>query len=446
MAKARSLFVCDACGARHYQWAGRCETCGEWNTLSEARTEAAAGRHPPVMAAVPLSDVRAESSDRQTTGLPEFDRVLGGGLVAGSLVLLAGDPGIGKSTLALQVAAQLVERGVPCLYVASEESPSQIRMRAARLGVEGASLFVYADTIIEGAIAEAQRLRAGLIVVDSIQSVRSDGLDSAPGTVSQVREAATRLLHFAKTSRTSVLIVGHVTKEGTVAGPRTLEHIVDTVLYLEGDDFHAHRLLRSVKNRFGPAFEVAVYEMRGDGMFEVPNPSALFLAERDASAPGSTVAVPMEGTRPLLVEVQALVSPTAYALPRRLATGFDVNRLNMLLAVLSRRAGIGLASHDVYLNVVGGLRLREPAVDLAVALAVASSERGVAADAHIVAIGEIGLAGELRSVPSTPQRVREARRMGFEKCLVPAGRNGQAQEDGAVGAANLRAALDVALS
>ena len=445
MAKRRASYLCEACGSHHGQWAGRCEACGEWNSIVESRDPAPRRAGASTASAIELTQFDGAPGRRRSTGISELDRVLGGGLVPGSLVLLGGDPGIGKSTLVLDVAARLAASSNPCLYFAAEESPAQIHMRAQRLGLDGKALFLYPDTDVDGALAEAARLRSGLIVVDSIQTVRVDTLASAPGTVSQVREATLRLLDFAKTSGTPVFIVGHVTKEGTVAGPRTLEHMVDTVLYLEGDDYHAHRLLRSVKNRFGPTFEVAVFEMRADGLQAVANPSALFLAERDPAAPGSAVAVPMEGTRPLLVEVQALVAPTAYALPRRLANGFDVNRLNMLLAVLGRRADVSLASHDVYLNVVGGLRLREPAVDLAVALAVASSHRGVAPDRRVAAIGEIGLAGEVRSVPSTAQRVREAQRLGFDQCLIPAGAHSPEDANGTVPAPSLRHALEVVL-
>ena len=286
MARPRRSFVCEACGARHGQWSGRCDVCGEWNTVSRAPAEVAQLDGAPAVQAVELAEVTGEPVDRIPTGMPEFDRVLGGGVVPGSLVLLGGDPGIGKSTLLLGAAANLAQTGGPCLYVAAEESPGQIRMRARRIGIEGRRLFIYPETQIGGALAEAERLRAGLLVVDSIQTVRSEALASAPGTVSQVRESTLRLLQYAKSSRTPAFIVGHVTKEGTVAGPRTLEHIVDTVLYLEGDEYHAHRLLRSVKNRFGPTFEVAVFEMRADGLREVSNPSAMFLAERDDTAPG----------------------------------------------------------------------------------------------------------------------------------------------------------------
>lgn len=444
MAKAHTRFVCDSCGTHRQQWSGQCSACGEWNSIVEHPTPSTAANVSDVVA-VPLAEIEDDASSRRSTGMAEFDRVLGGGLVAGALVLIGGDPGIGKSTLVLHAAASLGTRSSPVLYVAAEESPQQVRMRANRIGVHASHIRIYPDTEIGGVLAEAQRINAGLIVVDSIQTVRAGGVTAAPGSVSQVREATLQIMQFAKSSQTPVVLVGHVTKEGTVAGPRTLEHIVDTVLYLEGDDFHSQRLLRSVKNRFGPTFEVAVFEMRGDGLQEVANPSALFLAERDARAPGSSVAVPLEGTRPLVVEIQALVAPTVYALPKRLASGFDLNRLHMILAVLGRRAGVRLGNHDVYVNVVGGLRLREPAVDLAVAIAIASSERDVPTGPQVAAVGEIGLSGELRSVPSTSQRVHEAQRLGFERCLVPRSRT-PSSGSGGLSADGLEHALKLALS
>ena len=446
MAKPRRLFACADCGAEHRQWIGQCSVCGAWNSLAERRVTESSASSRGTPQAVALDQIDTSADDRMPSGMGEMDRVLGGGLVRGSLVLLAGDPGVGKSTLVLRLAADLASPQRPCLYVAAEESAAQIRMRAERMGIGGEGLFVYAETAMDGALAEAERLQAGVMVVDSIQTVRADGLASAPGSVTQVRESTLRLLQYAKTTHTPVLIVGHVTKEGMVAGPRLLEHIVDAVLYLEGDDHHAHRLLRSVKNRFGPTFEVAVFEMDGSGLREVTNPSAMLLAGRDATAPGSAVAVAMEGTRPLLVEIQALVAPTTYSLPRRLANGLDLNRLNMLLAVLARRADVGLSAHDVYVNVVGGLRLREPATDLAVALAVASSHSGQPLRPGAAAVGEVGLAGELRAVPSAAQRVDEAARLGFTHCVVPAGAQTNGRQTTAVPVSNLRQALDAALA
>ena len=446
MAKPRRVFVCSDCSTEYSQWVGQCSNCGKWNTLAERSTPNGSTQRLGAARAVPLNAVGLSGDGRIPSGMGELDRVLGGGLVRGSLVLLAGDPGIGKSTLVLSLAANLAAAGHNCMYVAAEESGAQIRMRAERMGIMSDRLFVYSDTDIDGALVEAERIDAGLVVVDSIQTVRINGVDSAPGSVTQVRESTLRLLHHAKSTQTSSLIVGHVTKEGTVAGPRTLEHIVDTVLYLEGDDHHTHRLLRSVKNRFGPTFEVAVFEMSPEGLREVANPSAMLLAGRDASAPGSAVTVVLEGSRTLLVEIQALVAPTAYSLPRRLANGLDVNRLNMLLAVLARSAELSFAMHDVYVNVVGGLRLREPATDLAVALAVVSSHRGQPIRSRTAAVGEIGLAGELRSVPSTGQRIDEAARLGFDRCIVPSGDNLNKWGANAVLASNLRSGIDAGLA
>lgn len=446
MAKPRRTFVCSDCSTKHSQWTGQCNNCGNWNTLAERSSPNESTRRFGAERAVPLNQVDLTGDGRIASGMGELDRVLGGGLVHGSLILLAGDPGIGKSTLVLSMASNLATSGHSCVYVAAEESGAQIRMRAERMGIMSDSLFVYSDTDIDGALAEAERINAGLVIVDSIQTVRVNSVDSAPGSVTQVRESTLRLLHHAKSTQTPSLIVGHVTKEGTVAGPRTLEHIVDTVLYLEGNDHHTHRLLRSVKNRFGPTFEVAVFEMNPNGLHEVANPSAMLLAGRDASAPGSAVTIVLEGSRPLLVEIQALVAPTAYSLPRRLANGLDVNRLNMLLAVLARSTELGFATHDVYVNVVGGLRLREPATDLAVALAVVSSHREQPVQSRTAAIGEIGLAGELRSVPSTVQRIDEAARLGFDRCVVPSGDNVNQWGTNAVLASNLRSAIDAGLA
>ena len=446
MAKPRRVFVCGSCGSEHPQWAGQCSVCSKWNTLTERPSAPGVRGFSTNIRSVPFENIDTTNNDRLSSRMAELDRVLGGGLVQGSLVLLAGDPGIGKSTLVLRIAANIAAQGRSCLYVAAEESAPQIRMRASRMGIAGDGLYIYPDISVEGALVEASRVKAGMIIVDSIQTVRADDLDSAPGSISQVREATLRLLHHAKTTQTPTLIVGHVTKEGTVAGPRMLEHIVDTVLYLEGDDRHAHRLLRAVKNRFGPSFEVGVFKMDSSGLVEVSNPSAMLLEGRDDSASGSAVAVAMEGSRPLLVEIQALAAPTSYALPRRLANGLDLNRLNMLLAVLARRANIGLTSHDVYVNVVGGLRLREPATDLAIAMAVASSHAGRPIKSGTVAIGEVGLTGELRTVTSASQRIEEAARLGFKRCVVPEGTDLNGGSDKTFPASNLQQAIDMGLT
>jgi DNA repair protein RadA/Sms len=446
MAKPRRVFACGSCGAEYHQWAGQCTVCREWNTLTERPSDPGVRGLSRNTRSVAFENIDTTNDDRLSSKMAELDRVLGGGLVQGSLVLLAGDPGIGKSTLVLRIAANIAEQGRSCLYVAAEESAPQIRMRASRMGIVGDGLYIYPDISVEGALVEASRVKAGMVIVDSIQTVRADDLDSAPGSVSQVREATLRLLHHAKTTQTPILIVGHVTKEGTVAGPRMLEHIVDTVLYLEGDDRHAHRLLRAVKNRFGPSFEVGVFKMDSSGLVEVSNPSAMLLDGRDESASGSAVAVAMEGSRPLLVEIQALAAPTSYSLPRRLATGLDLNRLNMLLAVLAQRANIGLTTHDVYVNVVGGLRLREPATDLAIAMAIASSHADRPIKSGTVAIGEIGLTGELRTVTSASQRIDEAARLGFKRCVVPEGTDLNGGSEKTFPASNLRQAIDMGLT
>jgi DNA repair protein RadA/Sms len=365
-----------------------------------------------------LSEVGADGLERVPLSMPEFSRVLGGGIVTGSLVLVGGDPGIGKSTLLLQVASLLAQDG-DVLYVSGEESAQQIKMRAKRLGIDSHRLFLLTETNLDVIVSQIQQLRPRMTVVDSIQTVYWEELSSAAGSVSQVRESASRLMHVAKGLGVSVFLVGHVTKAGSIAGPRVLEHIVDTVLYLEGDRFHAYRLLRSVKNRFGPTSEVGVFEMGQEGMQEVPNPSEAFLAERWPHAAGSSIAVTMEGSRPLLVEIQALSSTTSFRLPRRTANGVDPNRLLLLVAVLSKRVGLNLSDQDVFVNVVGGLRIAEPAADLAVATAVASSFYDVPVAADLALVGEIGLSGELRMVSQIERRLNEAAKLGFRRCLVP---------------------------
>lgn len=379
-------------------------------------------RPPVTTAGVPqrLTEIESEEQKRMPLPLEEFSRVLGGGVVPGSLILVGGDPGIGKSTLLLQVAGLMTETtGRPVLYVSGEESVRQIKMRADRLAIRNKDLFVLTETNLEAILSHAERLQPSVMVVDSIQTVYLEELTSMAGSISQVRQAAARLQWWAKTSGTAVFLVGHVTKEGAIAGPKVLEHIVDTVLYLEGDVFHSYRLLRSVKNRFGATSEVGVFEMHERGMVEVPNPSEVFLAERMVNAPGSAIAVTMEGTRPLLVEVQALASHTSFGHPRRTANGVDLNRLLLITAVLSRRVGLRLFDQDVFANVIGGLEVREPAADLAIALAIASSirDRPVAADLAI--IGEVGLSGEVRAVSQTIPRLKEAARLGFRRCLLP---------------------------
>ena len=422
MAKPRTEWVCQVCGRVSPRQMGRCPGCGEWNTMVEVVKERASAPPPRAVSGEPrpLAAVEAEDLKRLALPMEEFSRVLGGGLVPGSLVLVGGEPGIGKSTLLLQVSALVAQiTARPVLYVSGEESARQIKMRARRLGLQTEGVFVLTETNLEAILHHADRMEPVVLVVDSIQTVTSGELTSAAGSISQVRAAAARLQWWAKSGGASVFLVGHVTKEGAIAGPKVLEHIVDTVLYLEGDPFHTYRLLRSTKNRFGPTSEVGVFEMREEGMVEVTNPSEVFLAERMVNAPGSAIAVTMEGTRPLLVEIQALTSHTSFGHPRRTANGVDFNRLLLIVAVLSRRVGLRLFDQDVFANVVGGLQIGEPAADLAVAVAIGSSvrERPVAAD--LVLVGEVGLSGEVRAVGQMEARLREAAKLGFRRCILP---------------------------
>src|SRR6266851_188941 len=405
---------------------GKCPACGEWNTMQEEieqRDSPAVARNiaPSGFRSAPerLKDVSTEHNPRWQVQVEEFSRVLGGGIVPGSIILLGGEPGIGKSTVLAQIAALFAQTTGKVLYVSGEESARQIKMRAERLGLVADELYLVTETSLEAIIEHVQTLQPQLLIVDSIQTTFSDNKPSSAGTVTQVRECAARLQMLAKTTGIAVFLVGHVTKDGAIAGPRVLEHIVDTVLYLEGDPFHAYRLLRSVKNRFGATNEVGVFEMRGSGMVEVTNPSEAFLAERMVSASGSSIVVTMEGTRPLLVEVQALASPTSYPNPRRTANGIDFNRLQLLTAVLSRRVGLRLAEQDVFVNVIGGMTIDEPAADLAIAVAIASSMWDNPVSADLAVIGEVGLSGELRAVSQLSARLREAAKLGFKRCLIP---------------------------
>ena len=425
MAKATSRFVCQECGEAFLRWEGQCRTCGAWNSLVETvvreRPNAARSRATgPPATSVALADIAEQDVPRLPTSIAELDRVLGGGIVPGSLVLLGGEPGIGKSTLLLQAAAGV---GAPVLYASGEESAAQVRLRAGRLGLldgaAGRAIEVLAEHDV-GAIVEAARTaRPALLVVDSIQTATVEELDGAAGSVGQVREAAVRLMDFAKGEGIAVVLVGHVTKDGSLAGPKTLEHLVDAVIALEGERYAALRLVRAAKNRFGSTEEVGVFEMAGSGLLEVSDPARAFLAEHAEPAPGSVIAPTMEGTRTLLVEVQALVAPAGYGTPTRKASGIDPNRLGLLVAVLGRRAGIALGSHDVYANLAGGLTVAEPGLDLPVALALASSLRDRPVVPGSVAIGEVGLLGELRPVAGLERRLREAARLGFRAAIVP---------------------------
>jgi DNA repair protein RadA/Sms len=453
MAKVRTQYICQNCGGTSPRWMGRCPTCGEWNTLVETRVEspASAGMGKaavPFGTPQPLAEVKEDAFTRLTLPLAEFNRVLGGGIVPGSLVLVGGEPGIGKSTLLLQVASLVSEREGLVLYVSGEESAQQMRLRARRLGIQGERLYVLTETNLEAIITHLEELSPRMLIVDSIQTVYCEGLTSGAGSVSQVREAASRLMKVAKGQGLPIFIVGHVTKAGAIAGPKVLEHIVDTVLYLEGERFHTYRLLRSVKNRFGPASEVGVFEMRSEGMVEVPNPSETFLAERLLHASGSAIAVTMEGTRPLLVEIQALASTTSFGQPRRTTNGVDFNRLLLITAVLSRRVGIRLYDQDVFVNVVGGLRIEEPAVDLAVAVAIVSSTQDRPVTADLALVGEVGLSGELRSVGQLEARLNEATKLGFKRCIVPRSiRHQPPARDGleVIGARSVQEAAQIAL-
>lgn len=447
MAKARSVYVCSECGGQHARWLGRCTTCGAWDSLVEeavggtppdtpreadfltsapgdsglqgganSAAGAAAGRAP-----LALKEIDAEAQPRWPSGISELDRVLGGGLVPGSVLLLSGEPGIGKSTLALQLAGGLAAAGRPVLYVSGEESPEQIRLRADRLRERCDAVQVLPETRVESLAEPWRRLQPALVLVDSIQTLRTDRAESAPGSVTQVRECAALLAAAAKQTNTVLVLVGHVTKEGTLAGPRVLEHLVDVVLGFEGDRHHAFRLLRSSKNRFGSTQEVGVFTMGATGLDGVDNPSELFLAERQGGTPGSCIVPLLEGTRPILVEIQALVAPAPYGTPRRTAIGVEDGRVALLLAVLDRRSDVDLLSRDVYVNAAGGVRVSEPAADLALALAIASSRLDIPIPADTAACGEVGLGGEIRRVGRLDLRVREAARLGFGTVLVPKG-------------------------
>lgn len=427
---AKKTYVCQECGAVSSRWAGQCTSCHAWNSIVEEQVEAAPPKGLGVTIGsgkgrvLPFKDLQgtATSYPRQTTGMGELDRVTGGGLVPGAAILIGGDPGIGKSTLLLQTVCSLAKAGVECAYVSGEEAEDQIRMRAQRLNLADAPVQLASATSVRGIVASMNEMggdQHAVMVIDSIQTMYVDTVDSAPGTVTQVRTATQELIRVAKKRGITLLIVGHVTKEGTIAGPRVLEHMVDTVLYFEGDRGHQFRIIRAVKNRYGPADEIGVFEMADGGLREVANPSALFLPERDQSVPGSAILAGMEGTRPVLVEVQALVAPTAYATPRRSVVGWDGGRLAMILAVLEARCGLNVSSYDVYLNMAGGLRVMEPAADLAVAAALISAVSDEAMPRQTVVFGEIGLSGEIRPVPQSEVRLKESAKLGFESAFLP---------------------------
>lgn len=432
---------------------GRCPDCGEWNTMVEESVRSVSHKDrsvPSQSVPLPIEEVRYEESSRFVTGIGEFDRVLGGGIVPGSVVLIGGDPGIGKSTLLLQVAARVSSdnpggSGSGVLYVSGEESPSQIKMRAERLGVKSKGLFLLAETSVEEILSHVQKTQYNALIVDSIQTVFTSQITSAPGSVSQVREVSSILMNYAKKNSIPVFIVGHVTKDGSIAGPRVLEHIVDTVLYFEGDREHQCRILRAVKNRFGSTHEIGVFEMKEDGLNEISNPSSLFLSERTVGSTGSVVVSSMEGTRPILTEVQALVTPTPFGIPKRAVIGVDYNRLLLLVAVLDKRVGLHIQGQDIFVNVVGGLELSEPAVDLGVIATLSSSFKEVPVDPYTVVFGEVGLSGEVRGVTSAELRVKDAAKLGFKRCVMPERNAAQINIDSIeiIGVPTVRKAIDV---
>ncbi|MFC1871568.1 DNA repair protein RadA [Chloroflexota bacterium] len=423
MSKAgKTVFVCQQCGKESLKWLGRCPNCQQWNSFAETTITAPnpasrtlSTNNPPQE----LSQVVTDIADRFPVPIAEFNRVLGGGLVSGSLVLISGDPGIGKSTLLLQVSALVAGTQGKVVYISGEETQHQIKLRAERLGIKGDGLYILAETNLDVILHQIEQLRPNLVIIDSIQTICLPEIEAAPGSVTQVRESALRLMQQAKLGAAPVLIAGHVTKDGAIAGPRILEHIVDVVLYLEGEQFRSFRLLRGIKNRFGSTNEVGIFKMAEQGLIEVKNPSQAFLSQRAAEAVGSAVVPTMEGSRPLLVEVQALTTPTSFGLPRRTANGVDFNRLLLLVAVLTKRVGLKLGNQDIIVNVAGGLKIGEPAADLGITLAIASSFRDLGIDPGMVAVGEVGLSGELRAVSHLERRVAEAARLGFKWCIVP---------------------------
>ncbi len=458
--KTKVRYVCSECGSVQLKWMGKCPDCGEWNTLQEevvrapekSRSAMAATAVGYGVQPVSLAHIPADGVPRLILENSELNRVLGGGIVPGSGVLVGGDPGIGKSTLLLQMAAEVASKAGRVLYVSAEESDHQIGRRAQRLGINAEQLYVLPEIVAEQIVEQMEQMKPALVIVDSIQAIYTEAGTSAAGTVSQVRDCAALLLRVCKQHNIPLFLVGHVTKDGTIAGPRVLEHMVDVVLQLEGERFHAYRLLRSVKNRFGSTNEVGIFEMSESGMQEVRNPSEMFLAERLPNASGSAIAVSMEGTRPLLVEIQALSSHSPFSQPRRTGNGVDFNRLLLLTAVLSKRVGVNLSDQDIFVNVVGGMRIDEPAADLAIAAAVASSYRNQPVCADIAIVGEVGLSGELRSVGQLPRRLHEAAKLGFARALVPRSTLKGLRKDTfpagieVIGARTLRDALDVALA
>lgn len=446
MPKNQTIFVCSSCGNESPKWLGKCPACNQWNTFYEEKVvkdKATNQKRALASETVKLNSVETTKYERYKTGYKELDRVLGGGLVQGSLVLLGGEPGIGKSTLIMQICDKVKVDG-PVLYVSGEESASQIKMRADRLNISNDNIFFLGETSIELIDESIEKIKPGLVIIDSIQTMYSDDLSAAPGSVSQVREATSKIMMMCKKQNITTIIIGHVTKDGAIAGPRVLEHMVDTVLYLEGERFFSYRVLRGVKNRFGSTNEIGLFEMRDIGMTEIDNPSDIMITEREDNPSGSIIVASVEGTRPILIEIQALLTPTAFGMPRRTGIGIDYNRLTLLMAVLEKRAGIPLGNQDAYVNVVSGIRLDEPATDLGIALAVASSYKNIPLPKDLVAIGEIGLTGEIRTVNSLEKRVKEADRMGFKTCIISENGRKQLNYKGninIIGVRNIREAI-----
>jgi len=424
MAKSKTRFVCQECGYESAKWMGKCPSCQQWNTLVEEMVVTSSPKHTGIGSNTSqkpekITSIETREESRILTQMPEFNRVLGGGIVPGSLVLIGGDPGIGKSTLLLQISQQLADKKVTVLYISGEESTRQTKLRADRLGAMSDELYVLSETNLNLIKTQIEQLSPDFIVIDSIQTIFKDEVTSAPGSVSQVRECTSELMRIAKTKHIPIFIVGHVTKEGAIAGPRMLEHMVDVVLYFEGERHHSFRILRGVKNRFGSTNEMGIFEMKEEGLKEVMNPSEIFLEERSEGVAGSCVVASMEGTRPVLVEIQSLISPTSFGNPRRMATGIDHNRVPLLMAVLEKRVGLMMQNQDAYVKVAGGVKLDEPAIDLAVAISIASSFKNKPCRAHDVLIGEVGLTGEIRRVSRMEQRIQEAAKLGFKRAIIP---------------------------